>query len=92
MASRHDASPLNDKAVSPLTDIALRWSNLADRRLAYYISLYESGRWRHYYDERQFLARIRDVKRAATEWDRLSSGSALTTAPTVPAAPRRTAA
>lgn len=91
MASRHDAS-LSTMAASPLTDIALRWSNLADRRLAYYISLYESGRWRHYYDERQFLARIRDVKRAATEWDRLSSGSALTAAPIVPAAPRRTAA
>ncbi|MGE0563185.1 MAG: TIGR03809 family protein [Pseudolabrys sp.] len=57
----------------PFDDIALRWSNLADRRLAYYVALYESGRWRHFFDERQFLDRIRDVKRAANEWDRLAS-------------------
>ncbi|MGE0063826.1 MAG: TIGR03809 family protein [Xanthobacteraceae bacterium] len=78
MASRQSASPLDTAAASPLNDVALRWSNLADRRLAYYISLYESGRWRHYFDERQFLARIRDVKRAATEWDRIASKTTLT--------------
>jgi uncharacterized repeat protein (TIGR03809 family) len=77
MASRQDVSSLPTVAAPPLSDIALRWSNLADRRLAYYISLYESGRWRHYFDERQFLARIRDVKRAATEWDRIASGNTL---------------
>ena len=57
----------------PFDAIALRWSNLADRRLAYYIALYESGRWRRYFDEKQFLDRIRDVKRAAQDWDRLAS-------------------
>lgn len=57
----------------PFDDIALRWSNLADRRLAYYVSLYESGRWRRYFGEKQFLDRIRDVKRAAQDWDRLAS-------------------
>ena len=77
MASRQDISHLKTVAAPPLSDVSLRWSNLADRRLAYYISLYESGRWRHYFDERQFLARIRDVKRAATEWDRIASGNTL---------------
>jgi uncharacterized repeat protein (TIGR03809 family) len=77
MASGQDAAPPQAVAASPLNEVALRWSNLADRRLAYYISLYESGRWRHYFDERQFLARIRDVKRAATEWDRIASGNTL---------------
>lgn len=77
LASGPDAAPPRAVAASPLNEVALRWSNLADRRLAYYISLYESGRWRHYFDERQFLARIRDVKRAATEWDRIASGNTL---------------
>lgn len=61
----------------PFDDIALRWSNLADRRLAYYVALYESGRWRRYFDEKQFLDRIRDVKRAANDWDRLASRQGL---------------
>ena len=71
------AQPASSPHASSIDDIALRWSNLADRRLAYYIALYESGRWRHYFDEKQFLARIRDVKRAATDWDRLASRRSL---------------
>jgi uncharacterized repeat protein (TIGR03809 family) len=67
--------PVSHESADRLESATLRWSNLADRRLAYFIELYRSGRWRHYYDEREFLERIRDVKFAATEWDRLSRDS-----------------
>jgi uncharacterized repeat protein (TIGR03809 family) len=58
----------------PYQSIALRWSNLADRRLRYYTELFQSGRWRRYFDEEQFLSRIRDVKTSAAMWDRLARG------------------
>ena len=57
----------------PLEDVALRWHHLAERRLAYYIELLSSGRWRHYYaDERAFAARMLDVIKAAHAWARIA--------------------
>lgn len=53
--------------------IARRWRDLAERRRAYFIELYRSGRWRHYYSEEQFTSRMRDVLRAAKTWDELAA-------------------
>lgn len=53
---------------SRLDDVARKWRDLADRRLAYYTELYRSGRWRHYYTQEHFALRMLDVIRAAKAW------------------------
>jgi len=55
-----------------LERIARRWCDLAERRRAYFIELYRSGRWKHYYSEEQFRSRMRDVLQAARKWDELA--------------------
>jgi uncharacterized repeat protein (TIGR03809 family) len=52
--------------------IAQRWSDLAERRRAYFVELFNSGRWKHYYSEQEFLERLRDVMKAADAWGRLA--------------------
>ncbi|MGH6789687.1 MAG: TIGR03809 family protein [Pseudolabrys sp.] len=56
-----------------LESVARKWRDLAARRRAYFIELYRSGRWRHYYSEEQFTSRMRDVLRAAKTWDELAA-------------------
>jgi len=51
-----------------LDEIARKWRGLADRRLLYFSELYRSGRWKHYYNEESFAARMRDVIKAARVW------------------------
>lgn len=49
--------------------LSRQWHALAERRLAYYTELYRSGRWTHYYADRErFAARMLDVIRAARIW------------------------
>ena len=40
---------------------AARWRDLALRRHDYYLELLRSGRWRRYFSERDFMARLREV-------------------------------
>jgi uncharacterized repeat protein (TIGR03809 family) len=55
------------------TDLLIdRWRALALRRHAYYLELLQSGRWRHYFDERQFAERLRDVVASTRAWDALA--------------------
>lgn len=58
----------------PLFDsLAQRWHELADRRLAHFTELYQSGRWRCYYpSEQQFALHMLDVIRAAKAWAQLA--------------------
>ncbi len=53
--------------------IARKWRDLAERRRAYFMELYRSGRWQRYYSEDQFRSRIRDVMYAAKKWDELAT-------------------
>lgn len=55
-----------------LSTTARRWCVLAERRRDAFVALYESGRWRHYYDEAGFIARMRDVMRAVERWRALA--------------------
>jgi len=56
----------------PFDTIARKWCVLAHRRLEYFIELYRSGRWRHYYTEESFALRMRDVIKAAQRWAELA--------------------
>lgn len=59
-------------ARTPFQLLAQRWFDLADRRRLHFVELYDSGRWRHYYTEDQFVAQMREVIRAAEVWARLA--------------------
>jgi uncharacterized repeat protein (TIGR03809 family) len=48
---------------------------LAERRRAHFLDLYESGRWRRYYDEEQFLYRMREAIGLAERWAEIASRS-----------------
>lgn len=54
--------------------IAKKWHDLAERRLAHYTELYRSGRWQHYYTQELFATRMLDVINAAKKWRALAAG------------------
>jgi uncharacterized repeat protein (TIGR03809 family) len=45
-----------------------KWHALAERRRAYFVDLYRSGRWRRYYAEDAFLAHLRQVMQDVEQW------------------------
>jgi uncharacterized repeat protein (TIGR03809 family) len=49
-------------------DIVARWSALAEQRLEYLTELFETGRWRRYHSEREFLDNIREARAAVETW------------------------
>ena len=52
-------------------DLARRWHALAERRRQHFADLYDSGRWRKYYREQNFLSQMRETARMAEAWDRV---------------------
>lgn len=54
------------------TKIALKWHDLAERRLDYYTELYRSGRYKHYYTQERFALRMLEVIEAAKVWRALA--------------------
>ena len=47
---------------------ALKWRDLAERRRAHFIELYQTGRWKHYYTNDEFLADFRQAIAIAARW------------------------
>ena len=45
-----------------------KWHALAEKRRAYFVELYRSGRWRRYYTEQAFLAHLREVGESVESW------------------------
>jgi uncharacterized repeat protein (TIGR03809 family) len=54
-------------------DIVARWCALAEQRLEYLTELFETGRWRRFHGERDFLENIREAKTAVETWRDLLS-------------------
>jgi uncharacterized repeat protein (TIGR03809 family) len=61
--------------------IARRWLALIERRQEHLLDLCDSGRWRHYFTEAEFLEEMRKVLRVRDQWAALAgvplSGEAL---------------
>jgi uncharacterized repeat protein (TIGR03809 family) len=53
-------------------DIVARWCVLAEQRLEYLTELFETGRWRRYHSELDFLENIQEAKSAVEIWRDLS--------------------
>jgi uncharacterized repeat protein (TIGR03809 family) len=49
---------------SPYDAVARDWLSLVERRKAYLIELFDTGRWRHYYTEAELLGELRAVNLA----------------------------
>jgi uncharacterized repeat protein (TIGR03809 family) len=60
MSARHFAQRFDE--------IAQKWRNLAQRRRDYFIELYDSGRWKHYFGEEQFIECMRDAIQMSERW------------------------
>lgn len=45
-----------------------RWCLLAEQRLDYLTELFESGRWRRFFGEREFLTNVQEAKAAVETW------------------------
>jgi uncharacterized repeat protein (TIGR03809 family) len=59
-------------------NIVARWCSLAEQRLEYLTELFETGRWRRYHTELDFLENIQEAKAAVETWrDLLSREAAL---------------
>ena len=59
-------------------NIVARWCSLAERRLEYLTELFETGRWRRFHTELEFLENIQEAKAAVATWrDLLSREAAL---------------
>jgi uncharacterized repeat protein (TIGR03809 family) len=57
-------------------EIIERWCALAERRLDYLTDLFESGRWRRFHSEAEFLDNIREAKAAVETWRGLATAEA----------------
>ena len=58
-------------------ELTRRWRDLAEKRRAHLIELYDSGRWKHYYTEEQLVVRMREAINMVDRWERLSAGSGM---------------
>jgi uncharacterized repeat protein (TIGR03809 family) len=53
-----------------------RWRALAEQRLEHMTQLYDTGRWRRYFTEDQFIRVIRETRAAAEAWRKIAPGQA----------------
>lgn len=66
---------MSERTTRPFDRLAQKWSDLAERRRAHVIDLYRSGRWKHYYNEREFVRHMGEVIHDAEEWARIAGTS-----------------
>jgi hypothetical protein len=54
--------------IVPTTEVALKFLALVERSRANIIELGDTGRWKHYYTEPEFLARSHELTRLRDMW------------------------
>lgn len=59
-----------------LDPIAQKWRDLAERRRAHLVELYDNGRWKLYYSEEQLLHRMREAVRLTERWAEIAPRAA----------------
>jgi uncharacterized repeat protein (TIGR03809 family) len=53
-------------------EITRKGRELAERRRAHLVELYDTGRWKHYYTWEQLLVRMREAIKVVETWERLA--------------------
>ena len=56
-------------------EMARRWHALAERRRDHFADLYNSGRWRKYYRQHDFMAQMRATAHMVDAWDKVVNGN-----------------
>jgi uncharacterized repeat protein (TIGR03809 family) len=64
--------PPDSSQMSP--ELTARWRELAEQRCVHFLELQQTGRWKHYYSEREFLIRLRDAMHLLETWNKLAAG------------------
>jgi uncharacterized repeat protein (TIGR03809 family) len=59
---------MSERQKGPYDSIARRWLALVERRQEHFIELCDTGRWRHYYTEAEFLTEMRKVLDVRDRW------------------------
>lgn len=62
---------IDKKALRTPHELTRKWHALAERRREHLLELYQSGRWKRYYDEPTFLAQMREAVAAAEDWSKV---------------------
>jgi uncharacterized repeat protein (TIGR03809 family) len=57
-------------------EVIERWCALAEKRLDYLTDLYETGRWRRFHTQADFLENVQEAKASVDTWRRLASQEA----------------
>ena len=52
-------------------EITRKGRELAERRRAHLVELYDTGRWRRYYTREQLVVRMREAVALVETWDRM---------------------
>jgi hypothetical protein len=60
------------QAARRLAQTAQKWRDLVNRRCAHFIELHKTGRWKHVYDEAQFLLLMSEAVTLAETWARIA--------------------
>ena len=70
---QHRLFPMTEpQAFRRFAQTAQKWRDLVDQRCAHFIELHKTGRWKHYYDEAQFLLLMREAVDLAETWSRIA--------------------
>ncbi len=54
--------------------VVQRWAELAEQRLDYLTELFDSGRWRHFHSEAEFLDNVQEAKATLERWRAMANG------------------
>lgn len=63
---------MSERQAGPYDSIARRWLALVERRQEHFLELCDTGRWRHYYTQAEFLAEMKKVLRVREQWAALA--------------------
>src|ERR1700750_1201612 len=66
------SQPFSQTGLAAGRSLVTRWGSLAARRLDYLVGLYESGRWKLYYTEGNFLEIVQEARANLKVWQRLA--------------------
>jgi hypothetical protein len=57
-----------ERETGPYDAVARKWLALVERRQEHFLELCDTGRWRHYYTQTEFLEEMRKVLRVRDQW------------------------
>ena len=63
---------MSEREIGPYDSVARKWLALAERRLAYFMGLSDSGRWRHYFTQVAFDLELRRAELLRDQWARIA--------------------